>query len=123
MDRNKALHKLANFPPVLWINLDRFPERKKYMEEQLSYWGIENHHRISGVDGDEYEEFLKGTLPHNMNKGEIACVMSHLNAIKYFVEETDLNEVMIMEDDVDLSVARHWGFTYKEMRSKVLQKK
>ena len=29
MDKNKALFKLANFPPVLWINLDRFPDRKK----------------------------------------------------------------------------------------------
>ena len=38
MDKNKAVFKLANFPPVLWINLDRFPDRKKYMEEQFQYW-------------------------------------------------------------------------------------
>jgi len=118
-EKNKAINKLEGFPHVLWINLDRVTERKKYMEEQLSYWGIENHHRISGVDGDEYEEFLKGTLPHNMNKGEIACVMSHLNALKYFVEETDLDEIIIMEDDVDLSPVTSWTFTWKEVRKRV----
>ena len=118
-EKNKAIKKLEGFPNVLWINLDRVTERKKYMEEQLSYWGIENHHRISGVDGDEYEEFLKGTLPHNMNKGEIACVMSHLNALKYFVEETDLDEIIIMEDDVDLSPVTSWTFTWKEVRKRV----
>ena len=118
-DRNKALYKLEGFPNVLWINLDRVPERKKYMEEQFSYWGIDKHHRISGVDGDEYEEYLKGSVPHNMNKGEIACVMSHLNALKYFVEETDLDEIMIMEDDVDLSTVKYWPFTWKEVRKRV----
>ena len=88
MDKNKAVFKLANFPPVLWINLDRFPDRKKYMEEQFDYWQIKNHHRISGIDGAEYESYLKGTVPPNMNDGEIACVMSHLSALKYY-EEVD----------------------------------
>ena len=81
-DRNKSIDKLKGFPKVLWINLDRVPQRRAYMEEQLNYWGLSDNHRISGVDGDEYEEYLKGSVPHNMNKGEIACVMSHLNALR-----------------------------------------
>ena len=119
MDRNKAVFKLAHFPPVLWINLDRFPERKKYMEEQFDYWEIKDHHRISGIDGAEYESYLKGTVPPSMNDGELACVMSHLTALKYFVEETDHDEIFIMEDDVDLSLARHWNFTWKDVRRRV----
>jgi hypothetical protein len=118
-DKNKSVFKLAGFPDVLWINLDRFPERKTYMENQFSHWEIQNHHRISGVDGIEYEEYLKGTVPDNMNSGECACVMSHLNAIKYFVEETDLDEIVIMEDDVDLDTAKHWSFTWKEIRKRL----
>ena len=119
MDKNKSVFKLVGFPKVLWINLDRIPERRKYMEEQFDYWDIKDHHRISAVDGAEYESYLKGTVPPSMNDGEIACVMSHLNAIKYFVNETDLDEIMIMEDDVDLSVARHWDFTWKDVRRRV----
>ena len=78
MDKNKSRYKLDNLPPVFWINLDRFPDRQKYMIQQFDYWGIENHTRISGVDGVEYEEHLKGMVPDNMNSGECACVMSHL---------------------------------------------
>ena len=119
MDKNKAVFKLEGLPKVLWINLDRFPERREYMEEQFDYWGIKDHERITAVDGPEYEEYLKGTVPHNMNDGECACVMSHLNAIKYFVNETDLDEIMIMEDDIDLSTARHWDFKWKDVRKRV----
>ena len=89
------------------------------MEEQFDYWEIKDHHRISGIDGAEYESFLKGTVPPSMNDGELACVMSHLSAIKYFVEETDLDEIIIMEDDVDLSPVTSWTFTWKEVRKRV----
>ena len=58
MDKNKGLHKLKDFPKVLWINLNRFPDRREYMENQLEYWGIKDHVRISGIDGVEYEEYL-----------------------------------------------------------------
>lgn len=121
MDKNKSAYKLKNFPKVLWINLDRYPARKSYMEDQFEYWGIEDHHRIAGIDGkeDDAASYLKGTVPKMMNEGEVACVLSHLNAIKYFVEETDLDEVVIMEDDVDLSPAKHWNFTWKDIRSKL----
>ena len=119
MDKNKSAYKLVGLPKVLWINLDRFSDRKKYMEDQFDYWDIKDHHRITGIDGGDFESYLKGTVPPQMNDGECACVMTHLNAIKYFVEETDLDEIMIMEDDVDLSVARHWSFTWKDVRRKL----
>ncbi len=121
LDKNKSLNKLAGFPNVLWINLDRFPDREKYMEDQFSYWGITDHHRIPGIDGkeDDPTSYLKGSVPPSMNSGEIACVLSHLNAIRYFVEETDLDEVVIMEDDVDLTPAKSWGFTWKEVRKRL----
>ncbi len=121
VDKNKSAYKLKDFPKCLWINLDRYPERKKYMEDQFSYWEIEDHHRIVGIDGkeDDPTSYLKGTIPHNMNQGEIACVLSHLNAIKYFLYETDLPEIMIMEDDLDLSTAKYWNFTWKEVRKRL----
>ena len=69
MDKNKSAYKLAGLPKVLWINLDRFPDRKKYMEDQFDYWDIKDHHRIAGIDGGEFESYLKGTVPSQMNDG------------------------------------------------------
>ena len=107
MDKNKSKYKLAGLPHVYWLNLDRYTDRQEYMLDQLDYWGIENHTRVSGIDGkeDDPSSYLKGRVPENMNPGEIGCVLTHLSALKHFVEETDYDEVMIMEDDVDLSLS------------------
>lgn len=117
MDKNKSAYKLKGIPPVLWINLDADTERRKHMEDQFAYWEIENHTRIAGIDAREeggFEEHLSGTVPHTMIPNEIGCCMSHLKAIKYFIEEMDCDEVMIMEDDALFETVRHWPFTYKE---------
>ena len=36
-DKNKSTHKLKNFGPVYYLNLDDQPERREYMEEQFKY--------------------------------------------------------------------------------------
>ena len=51
LDKNKAQYKLDGFGPIYYLNLDGQPERKKYMEDQFKYWGIENYERISAYDG------------------------------------------------------------------------
>ena len=110
MDKNKSKSKLDGFPPVLWLNLDRYQDRQKYMVDHLEYWGVEDHTRIVGIDGkeDDPSSYLKGRVPDNMNPGEIGCVLTHLSALKYFVNQTTHNEVIIMEDDIDLSPVKHW---------------
>mgnify|MGYP001217807435 FL=1 len=117
MERNKSAYKLKGIPPVLWINLDGDEERQKHMEEQFADWEITDHTRISGIDArieGEFEDHLSGTVPHTMIANEIGCCMSHLKAIKYFIEEMDCDEVMIMEDDAFFETVRYWPFTYKE---------
>ena len=64
MDKNKSLYKLANFPTVYYINLDDHTERRQYMEDQFTYWGIEKYVRVSAHDGrgdNDLGEILKGT--------------------------------------------------------------
>tara|TARA_B100001093_G_scaffold96028_1_gene88056 strand:- start:1839 stop:2636 length:798 start_codon:yes stop_codon:yes gene_type:complete len=118
VDKNKSKSKLDGFPPVLWLNLDRYQDRQKYMVDHLEYWGVEDHTRIVGIDGkeDDPSSYLKGRVPDNMNPGEIGCVLTHLSALKYFVNQTTHNEVIIMEDDIDLSPVKHWTFTWREIR-------
>ena len=115
-ERNRSAHKLKGIPPVLWINLDADVHRREHMESQFRDWEIENHTRIAGIDGREDDPtiHLKGHVPHTMIQNEIACCMSHLKAIKYFIEEMDCDEVMIMEDDALFEVVRWWPFTYRE---------
>ena len=119
-ERNKSAHKLKGLPPIIWLNLETDTHRREHMESQFEEWGIENHYRSEGIDargGDDITVHLSGTVPHTMSPNEIACCMSHLKAIKYFIEEMDAPEVMILEDDVLFETVRWWPFTWKECSS------
>jgi len=119
-DKNKSAYKLQGLPTIYYINLDDHTERREYMEEQFKYWNIENYHRISACDGrgdNDLSDILKGSYPKQMSSGEIGCVTSHLKAMKHWLENTDEEYLMVMEDDCDLSTAAHWGFTWKEFIS------
>jgi len=116
MDNNKADYKLKNFGPIYYLNLDGQPERRKYMEEQFDYWGIEDYTRISAYDGrqDDLSDIIRGKYPEMMTSGEIGCVTSHLKAIKHWYETSDSPYAVIMEDDCDLSIVRYWNFTWTD---------
>mgnify|MGYP001161167848 FL=1 len=117
LDKNKATHKLKGIPHIYWINLDDKTDRREYMERQFEYWEIENHTRISAYDGreDDLSDILTGRYPHNMSSGEIGCVTSHLHAMKHWLETSDEEYAIMMEDDCDLSVTSHWPFTWKDV--------
>ena len=86
---------LDNFPKVLWINLDRSEKRRAHMEKLLANL---DHTRISAIDakGPEFNNYCIADI----NSLENACTCSHLKALKYFVEETKENRIVIFEDDV-----------------------
>ena len=118
LDKNKSTHKLNYLPPIYYLNLDGQPERRKYLEDHFDYWGIrpDNYTRISGYDGrnDDLSGILKGRYPENMTSGEVGCTTSHLKAIKQWYDTSDSPYALIMEDDIDLSIARCWNFSWNE---------
>ena len=120
MDKNKSSYKLKGLPPIYYINLDDQPERVTFMEDQFKYWEIDDYERISaydGRDGRDLGEILKGRYPDNMSSGEVGCVTSHLKALKHFLENSDSPCLLMMEDDCDLEVVKHWDFTWKDFYS------
>ena len=121
MDKNKSVYKLKNIPPIYYLNLDGQPERRQYMEEQFKYWEIENYTRISAYDGrtDDLSDIISGRYPDNMTSSEIGCTTSHLKAIKHWIETSDSQCAIFMEDDVDLQIAKYWDFTWKDFQSLV----
>jgi hypothetical protein len=120
MDKNKSVYKLKNLPPIYYINLDDHQQRKGYMEDQFSYWQIENYTRVTAYDGriSDLSEILRGTYPENMTSGEIGCTCSHLKAIKEWYEHSDSSTALFMEDDVDINLAKYWNFTFSDFISR-----
>ena len=91
MDRNKSAHKLKNFGPVYYLNLDEQPERKIYMEAQFKYWEIENYTRISAYDGRDdmlYEMLKQGTAKYiTRHKRDWIHVHDVVRAICYLIPD------------------------------------
>jgi GR25 family glycosyltransferase involved in LPS biosynthesis len=121
MDKNKSLYKFRGFPNIYWINLDSDTHRREYMEDQFKYWEIENHTRISGYDArvDDVSDNLKGRIPDNVSQNELGCCMSHLKAIRHFYENSNDDYCLIMEDDVNLDIAKFWNFTWEDFFSHI----
>lgn len=98
-----------------YINLDRAPGRRLFMERQLAAAGVEAE-RISAVDRSAPGFTPRGGLTVQRDDvliemnwdgrpyvtGEEACLQSHLAALKRFLA-TDRRFAVIMEDDAELA--------------------
>lgn len=121
METGTVKKKLNNIGHVLWINLDTEVDRQHHMTTLLDSYGIE-HTRISAIDArgeNDVSDLLVGKYPELISQGELGCTMSHLKAIKYFYEETDLPHIIICEDDIVFDTVQYWPFTWRGFMSNV----
>ena len=111
---------LDNFPKVLWINMDKSVDRRKYMQQLLDSYKI-NHTRISSINGIDrpmtelqlYCRSNKKLLP-----SENACTASHFKALKYFIENTTEDKIIIFEDDVSFEFLQYIPFNWSQLEKK-----
>ena len=96
---------LLNKIEIYYINLDESIERNKYMKSQL-----ENHKytRIRAIDTkcnifNKYINLGVESKRYTNKSTVLACLLSHLYAIK-MAYENKLDNVIIFEDDVDLYI-------------------
>jgi hypothetical protein len=106
--------KLDGFPLILWINLERSADRREHMEKMFKEYNLKNH-RIEAVDG------RKGIPSIYKCRGniEFACSASHIEALKYFVEKTEEDEVVVMEDDISFIHLQYIDYDWVDFRKKV----
>ena len=70
---------------ILYINLERRPDRKKSVESELTRAGFTNFKRFNAFDIKE--------------NPRLGCSTSHLNCLQY-AKEQNWDMVMIVEDDI-----------------------
>ena len=90
--------------PVLYINMDKHKERRKFLEAQLE--GVTSITRVPGVlVTDKQHHPLP---PNSVTKGELGCAMAHRNAWQTFMDNKDWEKVLILEDDASLKLSARW---------------
>lgn len=94
---------------IIVLNLNRAIERKERMINQFQKLGIDNYIFYPSIDGkDILNDTIIGNIskghfgyPRKFQKGEVACVFSHIGAIT-LAKIMNYEYVLIFEDDVVL---------------------
>ena len=104
---------------IIWINLDRSTDRATRMKQMFEDDSFANIPiiRFSAIDGknptivtEKIEE-----IHHPKKILEYACLLSHIETIRYFLEKTSYNNVLILEDDATLEFKPYWTKSVKEI--------
>ena len=123
-------NKLDGLPAIYYTNLDNRIDRKKYMESQFDYWGIKNYYRVSGTEylASKYDEWklVIGNLEiyekyqfYKSNPVFVSNFVTHIKMIKNWLETTNEDYMIMMEDDYDLSLIEYWNFDWKYLMNHV----
>jgi GR25 family glycosyltransferase involved in LPS biosynthesis len=109
---------LTSFPKINCVTLSDSHLRQKSIQEQCEKYNVDYKFSYA-YDGrntplDKIAN-VSGNFLTQMNVGEICTVLSHLKAINEWLNETNDEYGFFCEDDIDLSVNEHWGFTWNEL--------
>lgn len=101
-------------PPAvktLLINLDRSPDRLHNMTARLGRIGLD-WERVPAVDGKALDLTSDARVSEvdyrklhgkTINPSEVGCYLSHIKAYHAFLEDTDAQYALVLEDDVDFA--------------------
>lgn len=78
------MNSISDIQNIFYINLDSRPDRKEYVETQLSSIGIKNATRFKAVE---------------LKNGALGCSFSHLKCLEH-AKQQNWEHVMIVEDDI-----------------------
>lgn len=112
--------KLDNFGPVYLINLPDQIERSQHMKKQFAKNNITDYTMIHAVDGrtSDLREIVYGKYP-KLRSAEIGCIASHVKAIQTWLDTSDSEYAIIMEDDCSFDNVKHWQWDWNYFMANV----
>jgi len=105
---NQLFHE--HFDKVIVLTVDRFQERQQKIRERLKgidfefFYGVDKNELSDEFIEENYQHDRRNTVTVNLyakplNKGEIACALSH-REIYHAMTENNWKRLLIFEDDV-----------------------
>ena len=97
--------------PLYYINLKDRKDRDDLFISQMKDLDIKNYKRInaSTIEDVSYK-IIQDFMSYGCTPSEAATTVSHLIAIKYFLENSNSEYAVICEDDADLSNSNNLTF-------------
>ncbi len=118
--------KLKGLPTIYYTNLDHRTDRRDYMESQFDHWKINNFHRISSTkylssEQDKWEHLVLDSENLGYGVAAVANSVTHVEMIKNWLDTTDEEYLILMEDDYDLSLIEYWNFDWEYLMNNIPQ--
>ena len=106
-------NKLKNFPHVYLINLEDHTHRLEKMKQRFSDHSVKEYTVSPAFDGrnSDLRNIVDGIYP-KMRPQEIGCLASHLKAIKHWLDTSDSEYAIIMEDDCNFDTVEYWSWDW-----------
>lgn len=92
------------FSNVVYLNRDQDTERKEITEAQLFEYGIEAT-RFSALDDGLLSLMHQSPESLRISFAQASCLISHLEIIRKYGSK----DLLVFEDDIDLSTSDYWG--------------
>lgn len=116
-------NKLKGIPHIYYFNLDKKTDRKQYMESQFDKWGLE-HTRISAdfYNINNISDWSVNKIVGDKSDTDIrlfAPAMMHFDFFKEWLEKSNEDYVIVMEDDYDLDIIEYWHFDWEYLMARL----
>lgn len=107
------MNKLENFGPVYLINLKDHRHRLKNAEKEFKKYKIKDYTIIQAIDGrnSDLSDIIIGDYP-NLKPSEIGCIASHIKTLKHWLDTSDSEYAIIMEDDFSFDTVKYWPWDW-----------
>lgn len=126
MDLN---NKLKGIPKIYYFNLDERVDRKEYTESQYDHYEIKNYvrHSTSKFQYHNFDEWKDQLILNDIEDSprpkahivECAITLSYFDFFKTWLETTDEDLILLMEDDYDLSYIDYWHFDWEYLMNNI----
>jgi len=116
-------NKLKNFPHIYYTNLDNRTDRRDYMEEQFDYWKLPST-RVSGSKflastiNDWAKDYVVGSVT-GIPAYALGNAVTHLEFMKKWINTSEEEYLLLMEDDYDLTLFQYWNFDWEYLMNRV----
>jgi GR25 family glycosyltransferase involved in LPS biosynthesis len=117
-------NKLEGFSPVYVINLKSRTDRFNYIVNELKSNNVSDYEIIEAIDGasTDFNKIVHDRESLKISDSELGATLSHLKAIKHWLDTSVSDYAIIMEDDLSFETIKYWNFNFKDFVKSVEKK-
>lgn len=109
-------NKLNGFEPVYVINLESRKDRLDHIKKEFKKYGVTEYEVFNAVDGEnaDFNDLVFQKEKLQLSNAELGATISHLKTISHWLETSDSEYAIVVEDDLSLETVDRWNFIFSD---------